>query len=382
VSLSIFPTLTPKVTVSREIIDESEVFRTVSGREQRVGWDFYPLHRYSLKYEALRSGDAYREAQRIAGFYERHRGRLDSFLFRDPEDCSVTDHGFGVGDGTTTVFQLQRTTIADVEDVLGVWPTYTTPRTNYCPYSQQFDAWTKTGAATVTANAKIAPDGTATADRLNFPSASTVDRVTQQTSGGSLAVATPWTFSVWLCGVAGQTCRIVIDTNGGTYETAILDVTLTTAWRRYSVTLTFANAGHTAVFGFVQRSTGQTAATVDAWGAQIEDGVTLPRRYVATAATAATAVPAYWPGIGDGFEPVGEPNWATVSVTADGVFVAGFAPGATGQIVFTSPPANGAHLRWSGEFFRRCRFEDTSLSQERLLAQLWRGNVSLIEVKP
>jgi hypothetical protein len=46
------------------------------------------------------------EWQKLVGFHARMRGSLDTFLFTDDEDNSVTDHGFAVGDGSTAAFQI------------------------------------------------------------------------------------------------------------------------------------------------------------------------------------------------------------------------------------------------------------------------------------
>lgn len=44
---------------------------------------------------------------------------------------------------------------------------------------------------------------------------------------------------------------------------------------------------------------------------------------------------------------------------------------ANGQIVFNSPPANGAALTWSGQFLFLCLFPDDKLDTTQLFADLW-----------
>lgn len=115
-SALVWPTTIPglKISMGREEVDDVKVVATQSGRECRSTWQTYPRYRYTLDFELLRSG-AQVEFQRIVGFYSRHRGALDSFLFTDDEDSSVTAHPFGIGDGVTTDFQLQRTLVPSAD---------------------------------------------------------------------------------------------------------------------------------------------------------------------------------------------------------------------------------------------------------------------------
>lgn len=77
-------------------------------------WETYPLYSYTLDFELLRSGSQ-AEFQKLFSFYGRHFGGLDSFLFTDDEDSVATAHPFGVGNGSTTDFQLQRTQVASAD---------------------------------------------------------------------------------------------------------------------------------------------------------------------------------------------------------------------------------------------------------------------------
>lgn len=91
----------------------TRVQRAVSGREVRAGLMVWPLYQFELAYEFLRKPDL----DTLAGFYCARRGALESFLFTDPQDNSVTAQSFGVGDGSTTDFQLQRAWGGFVEPV-------------------------------------------------------------------------------------------------------------------------------------------------------------------------------------------------------------------------------------------------------------------------
>jgi len=46
--------------------------------------------------------------QQLAGFFLQRSGSFDTWLYTDPDDNTVALQGFGVGDGTTTQFQLVR----------------------------------------------------------------------------------------------------------------------------------------------------------------------------------------------------------------------------------------------------------------------------------
>jgi uncharacterized protein (TIGR02217 family) len=82
---------------------------SVSFTEARIGYAAYPIWRLELAYEFLRSAAAYNELDKIRAFFTACGGARDSFLYTNPDDNQVTDHQFGIGDGTTTQFQLLRT---------------------------------------------------------------------------------------------------------------------------------------------------------------------------------------------------------------------------------------------------------------------------------
>lgn len=113
----IFPSTLPGVTIDvhREPVFDTHVQKSISGKELRFVYSTFPLYRYTLNFELLRAGASYLEFQKLFGFYTRHFGQYDSFLFQDPEDNAVTAHAFGVGDGGVTDFQLQRTLVASTD---------------------------------------------------------------------------------------------------------------------------------------------------------------------------------------------------------------------------------------------------------------------------
>ena len=85
----------------------SIVQRSASGKETAMAMWSYPQWNYELTYELLRSGSP-AEFQALAGFFNARLGRFDSFLYEDPDDCSITGQALGGGDGSNKKFQLAR----------------------------------------------------------------------------------------------------------------------------------------------------------------------------------------------------------------------------------------------------------------------------------
>jgi uncharacterized protein (TIGR02217 family) len=101
-----FPGLT--WNVMRTPIFNTAVKSSVSMREFRASLTAYPVWQYKLTYEVLRARSALPEMQQLAGFFLQRSGSFDTWLYTDPDDNTVALQGFGVGDGTTTQFQLVR----------------------------------------------------------------------------------------------------------------------------------------------------------------------------------------------------------------------------------------------------------------------------------
>jgi hypothetical protein len=127
---------------------------------------------------------------------------------------------------------------------------------NLASWSEQFDnaAWSKTGI-TVTPNVEVAPNGTMTADRIQFSSSN--QALSQTTSLGTGVVCTS---SFYVLGTAGQTLLMAA---GGLDQL----VTLTGSWQRISTTKTSINSTlNVSTFG------GATARDIFLWGAQVVEG--------------------------------------------------------------------------------------------------------------
>jgi hypothetical protein len=389
----IFPSLVGVVYAGREpffanATQTSDAGRRLVVRRQTAqGWRF----NYDVRF--LRT--SLYEHSTLQSFFRHHAGSYDSFLVQIPEDYSVTGHGFGMGDGASTKFQLQRGTGGYYTDKLGTWPQYHTPRSNYATRSEDFSHgdWVKNagggGTVTVSANAAIAPDGTITADALTFPAA---DTTIYQGYGSSVSVGQAWTFSVWLKGTAAQTCRLVLDTAGGTYEFAQTAITLTGSWQRASVTLTIANTSHTGMGANIKRNVGDTVTTVSAWGAQLEldEGYAVPKAYIATTTASVTALPTWWtvnqstsalvPGSDGTFEVITAPDMGTVTIYKNYVAqtpTTDYTFNSAGMITFGSAPANALALTWTGNYYRRVRFLDDELILRKEQGPYFTGRLTL-----
>lgn len=106
---SVFPTLAGiKWDSKKTAIFSNKHQVAVSGKEIDAAFWAYPQWKWELSYELLRSGTQ-AELQTILGFFLCRYGSFDSFLYTDPEDCSVTAQAIGTGTGSLATFQLVRT---------------------------------------------------------------------------------------------------------------------------------------------------------------------------------------------------------------------------------------------------------------------------------
>lgn len=121
-SVQVFPSLpglgwdVERTPMWNNIVQESQ-----SGKELRLANWTYPRWKWSLGFNLLRQGNvngtAYTELSTLAGFYNARQGSFDSFLYTDASDNSVTGQALGLGDASTTTFQLVRTFGGFVEPI-------------------------------------------------------------------------------------------------------------------------------------------------------------------------------------------------------------------------------------------------------------------------
>ena len=109
--IGIFPSLPGLAwSVIKTPTFQTRIQRAVSGRELRALDYPYPLWQFSLVFDLLRDNPAagYDELRTLMGFFMLCQGAYATFLFQDPSDHQVTGQQIGVGNASTTVFQLQR----------------------------------------------------------------------------------------------------------------------------------------------------------------------------------------------------------------------------------------------------------------------------------
>lgn len=121
-SNAIFPTLPGLVwDFKRAPLHKTTMTETVSGREYRARRMAAPRYLYKATYEFLRDGiGGADELRTLMGFFNQRSGQYDSWLFSDPSDKTASSQNFGIGDGTSTVFQLVRTLGGNTEPVYAV----------------------------------------------------------------------------------------------------------------------------------------------------------------------------------------------------------------------------------------------------------------------
>lgn len=401
----------------------TEIQTTSSGLELRASWQSYPRYKYTLSIEVLRSDAVFAEFQRVASAFSSAMGQYGTFLIVDPNDSVASNMGFGVTDGSSTAFQLQRTLGGVLQS--GYWdpvayPINTTPRSNLLLQSNNFadPAWGKTNLSPLISGAS--PDGAtpfwALADTTN---ASTTHFMSQ--SAVVPAAAGPFTFSFYVNTTAsfGFECNFVFvqmaDSIGNTFASVCINVltgavsglsagtnwsnpscTITPLgygnWSRLSITATKTNAATGITVYIVPAQSSATGvyagfsntATLFVWGFQLEAGAA-PTQYLPTTSVRATDTPAYWPNFGDGFEPITEINSGTLQISLNNVVQPQWSSWnhlGAGLINFASTPASGQALTWSGNYFRRVRFASDELELERIFGQLWAGKtVDFISIK-
>jgi uncharacterized protein (TIGR02217 family) len=109
--IGVFPSLPGLAwSVTKTPTFQTRIQRAVSGRELRALDYPYPLWQFTLVFDLLRDNPAagYDELRTLMGFFMLCQGAFGTFLFRDPSDDQVTGQEIGVGDASTTAFQLLR----------------------------------------------------------------------------------------------------------------------------------------------------------------------------------------------------------------------------------------------------------------------------------
>ncbi len=108
-TLPIFPTL-PGITwpITRSALWSTIRQESISGLETRLQQWSYPRYKYQMPLEVLRAAAAWQEMQALEAFFNSVGGSAQVFYYSDPGDNAVTAQGIGLGNGSTTAFQLVR----------------------------------------------------------------------------------------------------------------------------------------------------------------------------------------------------------------------------------------------------------------------------------
>lgn len=127
-SLPVLPYLPGQTPdVSKAPLWSTSVRRASSGRERRQALWNYPLWQFELQYEVLRHRPAADELFTMWEFFNTQQGMASAWLCVDPTDCQILSTAqatFGIGDGLTKTFQLQRQINSWSEPVYDVYQPY------------------------------------------------------------------------------------------------------------------------------------------------------------------------------------------------------------------------------------------------------------------
>ena len=145
------------------------------------------------------------------------------------------------------------------------------------------------GNPTRTKDAAVAPDGTTTAEKIDFPSVTGTGFSVVYNTAGRASTAASWTHTLYVRGVTGSGTIYLMSTPGGTYRSAACTF-VATSWTRCTVTGTETATTWYYQIGFDLRDaaqSGQGAQSVYVWGAQGETG-SYATSYIPTTTAAVT----------------------------------------------------------------------------------------------
>ena len=384
----------------------SVVASHVSGREVRAALYQNPIWEFELTYDGLASdsisfpGLQSQSLQTLMGFFLQCQGQYASFYFFDPTDYAVSAQAFGVGNGTTTAFQLSRALGGFVESVLVPFtPSPAAPyllaippgpggTVRYAPNNVYANSVALASALGVTAqtltSGQADPSGGTLAVSLKETATTSIHDAIQ--SGIPILAGTPATFSVYLKANGSRYQELILDNSAANGFGAVFDLSAGVVSATFTngasapctATISAAGGGYfrCAVSGVIDSSS--TAARASIVGNNNSaSGSWYPSYLGSTGNGVYAAFPQVEQTITAGAPTAFNPTLATLyyggpSITVGGVFVD---PStytlSNGLVTFSAPPSSAAALAWTGYFLFLCRFLDDSMDFENFMQNLW-----------
>lgn len=381
--MQVYPDLPSQLwPVKRESVwDGLHVEATPTGREFRSLSSTYPRRRYELKYGAL----ARVEAERLIEFYDAMGSGFGTFLFRDRDDDRVTLQELAVTDGVSTTWQLGRAPnnvpknmLSSSGSLQGAWVAANVTEQIVYPSRDTLDAVLLTETTTTsTTHAKtllgigVTPSKTYTlamklmpAGRKNARLAILDGPTGNQIGYASFDLADGATVLGGAATDAGV--RQLVDGMREVWVTVPMPADLTAARARVWI-LPSINSSVTY--------TGDGVSGLIVADAEMYEG---PFVGLAQRTQSSVAVQFLAPI----FDLAGAPSIYLADSAGLVQQTSGYTVSGTGSVVFSSAPAAGKKLLWSGGFYHRARFEDGG-DTEQFARTLYRsGTVRIITVKP
>ena len=104
--------------VKKTPVWSTKIQTSANGRELRAAYYSYPLWRFTLEFEVLRTKGSLNELEALAGFFNARQGCFDSFLYDDPTDNKVVEQLVGTIQAGQMRYQLIRNFGGFIEPII------------------------------------------------------------------------------------------------------------------------------------------------------------------------------------------------------------------------------------------------------------------------
>lgn len=351
-------TYSPDWAPTPELTPRLRSVRFGDGYEQRAPDGLNPvLPTWKLNFSVRSQAEAFA----IYAWLLNNNAYVTPFDWAAPGQGTATAEPFGTGDGSRVTWSLvasgRRVNYTGTPTIYrtdwqGTQQLYAAGRTNYCPYSQSLDnaGWTKiiggTGSnPSVTADYAIGPDGTFTAECIQFSQGAGTavgDYSLMKTPTMSgLSVGQPVVVSFW---AKSNTSAQNLFIGGGSVNGTNTTVSLTTTFQRFIVNLgNAANASGYIYFGLRGTFTTGSTADITITDFQVEqNGAGTATAYIPTLSAAVTRTD----------YSINATGVVTFTNTDNPVALSSFGTGNGSQTAFTLPstPVTAAIFKtnWEG----------------------------------